>query len=156
MNPNLVGSYAQANGLDKVIESNMLWMEQVVKAMGLTVVLSVVATLVIGGLVSALVGLRPTAEVERHRIGPLRTRRSRVTKYNPNHIRILLQESHHEKIEAIVRHFKLEDVKNALTEKGIVGMTVSGSPWIWTPERTYEIYRGSSMPSILFRKSKSR
>ena len=29
------------------------------------------------------------------------------------------------KIEAIVHHFKLEDVKNALTEKGIQGMTVS-------------------------------
>ena len=29
------------------------------------------------------------------------------------------------KIEAIVRHFKLEDVKNALTEQGIHGMTVS-------------------------------
>ena len=29
------------------------------------------------------------------------------------------------KIEAIVRHFKLEDVKNALTERGIHGMTVN-------------------------------
>ena len=29
------------------------------------------------------------------------------------------------KIEAIIRHFKLEDVKNALTEKGISGMTIT-------------------------------
>ena len=28
------------------------------------------------------------------------------------------------KIEAIIRHFKLEDVKNALIEKGITGMTI--------------------------------
>ena len=29
------------------------------------------------------------------------------------------------KVEAIVRHFKLEDVKNALTETGVHGMTVT-------------------------------
>ena len=29
------------------------------------------------------------------------------------------------KIEAIVRHFKLEDVKNALSELGIAGMTIT-------------------------------
>src|SRR4029078_3953755 len=29
------------------------------------------------------------------------------------------------KVEAIIRHFKLEDVKNALTERGIHGMTIS-------------------------------
>ena len=29
------------------------------------------------------------------------------------------------KIEAIIRHFKLEEVKDALTEAGISGMTVS-------------------------------
>lgn len=29
------------------------------------------------------------------------------------------------KIEAVIRHFKLEDVKNALTDQGIHGMTVS-------------------------------
>jgi len=29
------------------------------------------------------------------------------------------------KIEAIVRHFKLEDVKNALSEQGIAGMTIT-------------------------------
>ncbi len=29
------------------------------------------------------------------------------------------------KVEAIIRHFKLEDVKNSLAEKGIRGMTVT-------------------------------
>ena len=29
------------------------------------------------------------------------------------------------KIEAVIRHFKLEDVKNALAEQGIHGMTVA-------------------------------
>ncbi|MFN9548739.1 MAG: P-II family nitrogen regulator, partial [Pirellulaceae bacterium] len=29
------------------------------------------------------------------------------------------------KIEAVIRHFKLEDVKNALTEKGLAGLTVT-------------------------------
>jgi len=63
VNANLVGSYAKANGLDKVLENRTLWIEQL-KAMGLTIALSVVATLVITGLVSVLVGLRPTAENE--------------------------------------------------------------------------------------------
>ncbi len=63
VNANLVGSYAQANGLDKILADGTLWIEQL-KAMGLTIALSVVATLVITVLVSALVGLRPTAEVE--------------------------------------------------------------------------------------------
>ncbi len=63
VNANLTGAYAQANGLDKVISSGMLWVEQA-KAGGITIVISVVATLLIGGLVSVIVGLRPTAEVE--------------------------------------------------------------------------------------------
>jgi nitrogen regulatory protein P-II 1 len=29
------------------------------------------------------------------------------------------------KIEAIIRHFKLEDVKNALADQGVAGMTVT-------------------------------
>jgi len=63
INPNLVGAFAQQNGLDKVIEANTLWIEQV-KAMGLTLVLSVVATVVIAFVVKALVGLRPSTDVE--------------------------------------------------------------------------------------------
>jgi len=40
VNSNLVGSYAQANGLDKILESGMLWMEQL-KAIGVTLALSI-------------------------------------------------------------------------------------------------------------------
>ena len=47
------------------------------------------------------------------------------------------------KVEAIIRHFKLEDVKNALTEKGIVGMTVSEVRGFGRQKGHTEIYRGS-------------
>jgi ammonium transporter, Amt family len=63
INANLVGSYAQANGLDKILENGTLWIEQV-KAIGLTLVLSIVATVIIAMIVKVIVGLRPTAEVE--------------------------------------------------------------------------------------------
>ncbi len=55
-------TYAKTNGLDKLI-GNGLWMEQV-KAIGLTLVLSIVGTVVIAYIVKAVVGLRPTEEVE--------------------------------------------------------------------------------------------
>ncbi|MDZ4848827.1 MAG: ammonium transporter [Pirellulaceae bacterium] len=63
VNANLIGPMAQANGLDKILANGTLWIEQL-KAMGLTIAMSVVATVIITGLVSVLVGLRPTAEVE--------------------------------------------------------------------------------------------
>lgn len=47
------------------------------------------------------------------------------------------------KIEAIVRHFKLEDVKNALTEKGIHGMTVNEVRGYGRQKGHTEIYRGT-------------
>ncbi len=47
------------------------------------------------------------------------------------------------KVEAIIRHFKLEDVKSALTEKGIVGMTVSEVRGFGRQKGHTEIYRGS-------------
>jgi Amt family ammonium transporter len=55
-------SYAKANGLFKLI-GNGLWMEQL-KAMVITIVLSVVATAIIAFIVKAVVGLRPSEEVE--------------------------------------------------------------------------------------------
>jgi Amt family ammonium transporter len=65
VNANLTdaNSYAKANGLDKIVAGGGLWLEQL-KAMGLTIVLSVVATAVIAYIVKAVVGLRPTEEVE--------------------------------------------------------------------------------------------
>ncbi|MEY4201191.1 MAG: hypothetical protein RLZZ265_2931 [Verrucomicrobiota bacterium] len=64
VNANLTdaNSYAKANKLFELI-GNGLWIEQV-KAMVLTVILAVVATAVIAYIVKAVVGLRPTEEVE--------------------------------------------------------------------------------------------
>ena len=47
------------------------------------------------------------------------------------------------KIEAIIRHFKLEDVKNALHELGIHGMTVSEVKGYGRQKGHTEIYRGA-------------
>lgn len=47
------------------------------------------------------------------------------------------------KIEAIVRTFKVEDVKNALTEHGIHGMTVTEVRGFGRQKGHSEIYRGA-------------
>ena len=63
VNSNLTGSYATKNGLAKLVTDGGLWLEQV-KAIGITLVLSILATVVIAYIVKALVGLRPTPEAE--------------------------------------------------------------------------------------------
>lgn len=47
------------------------------------------------------------------------------------------------KIEAIIRHFKLEDVKNALTEQGVRGMTVTEVRGFGRQKGHTEMYRGT-------------
>jgi nitrogen regulatory protein P-II 1 len=47
------------------------------------------------------------------------------------------------KIEAIIRHFKLEDVKNALTEQAIHGMTVTEVRGFGRQKGHTEMYRGT-------------
>jgi nitrogen regulatory protein P-II 1 len=47
------------------------------------------------------------------------------------------------KVEAIIRHFKLEDVKNALSEKGIHGMTVTEVRGFGRQKGHTERYRGT-------------
>ncbi len=47
------------------------------------------------------------------------------------------------KIEAIIRHFKLEEVKAALTEKGISGMTVGEVRGFGRQRGHKEQYRGA-------------
>ena len=47
------------------------------------------------------------------------------------------------KIEAIIRHFKLEDVKNALTEHGIQGMTITEVRGFGRQKGHTEMYRGT-------------
>lgn len=47
------------------------------------------------------------------------------------------------KVEAIIRHFKLEDVKNALTERGIHGMTITEVRGFGRQKGHTEMYRGT-------------
>jgi nitrogen regulatory protein P-II 1 len=47
------------------------------------------------------------------------------------------------KIEAIIRHFKLEDVKNALTEQGVQGMTLTEVRGFGRQKGHTETYRGT-------------
>src|ERR1700752_2047357 len=59
------------------------------------------------------------------------------------------------KIEAIVKPFKMEDVKEALTEIGIEGMTVSEVKGFGRQKGHSEIYRGSEytvdfLPKVKF------
>ena len=47
------------------------------------------------------------------------------------------------KVEAIVRHFKLEDVKNALNEQGVNGMTITEVRGFGRQKGHTEMYRGT-------------
>ncbi len=47
------------------------------------------------------------------------------------------------KIEAIIRPYKLEDVKSALTEQGVLGMTVSEVRGFGRQRGHTEMYRGT-------------
>ncbi len=47
------------------------------------------------------------------------------------------------KIEAIIRHFKLENLKNALSEKGVNGMTITDVRGYGRQKGHTEMYRGT-------------
>jgi len=47
------------------------------------------------------------------------------------------------KVEAIIRHFKLEDVKNALAEQGLHGMTITEVRGFGRQKGHTEMYRGT-------------
>jgi nitrogen regulatory protein P-II 1 len=47
------------------------------------------------------------------------------------------------KIEAVIRHFKLDDVKNALTEAGVSGMTITEVRGFGRQKGHTETYRGT-------------
>ena len=64
VNSNLTGAPAVKNGLAKLVTDGGLWTAQL-KAIGFTLVLALVATLIIAYLVKVTIGLRPTEEVER-------------------------------------------------------------------------------------------
>ena len=63
VNGNLTATVATKNGLAKLVTDGGLWIEQA-KAIGITLALSVVATVVIAYVIKAVIGLRPTSEVE--------------------------------------------------------------------------------------------
>jgi Amt family ammonium transporter len=63
VNSNLTGAAATKNGLAALVTHGGLWIAQL-KAIGLTLVLSIVATIVLAYIVKAIVGLRPTPDVE--------------------------------------------------------------------------------------------
>ena len=54
---------ATKNGLAKLVANGGLWVEQV-KAIGLTLVLAIVGTIVIAYIVKAVIGLRPSEDTE--------------------------------------------------------------------------------------------
>ncbi|EHA60417.1 P-II family nitrogen regulator [Synechococcus sp. WH 8016] len=58
------------------------------------------------------------------------------------------------KVEAIIRPFKLEDVKLALVNAGIVGMTVSEVRGFGRQKRQVERYRGSEFTVEFLQKLK--
>ena len=64
VNANLTGAPAVKNGLAKLVTDGGLWLAQL-KAISLTLVLAVVSTVVIAYILKAVIGLRPTEEVER-------------------------------------------------------------------------------------------
>lgn len=64
VNANLISeAYARKNGLAALVQDGGLWLVQL-KAIGVTLTLSIIGTIVIAGIVKALLGLRPTAEAE--------------------------------------------------------------------------------------------
>jgi hypothetical protein len=69
--------------------------------------------------------------------------------------------THMKKIEAIIKPFKMEKVKDALTEIGINGMTVSEVKGFGRQKGRSDIYRGSEytidfLPKVKIRNSPSR
>jgi len=56
---------------------------------------------------------------------------------------VYTSDEHMKKIEAIIKPFKLEEVKDALNELGIDGMTVSEVKGFGRQKGHTEIYRGS-------------
>jgi nitrogen regulatory protein P-II 1 len=76
----------------------------------------------------------------------------RATKLNPNstrhfaaEVQITFQPKEHamKKIEAVIRHFKLEEVKDALHAKGVQGMTVTEVRGFGRQKGHTETYRGA-------------
>ena len=55
----------------------------------------------------------------------------------------MLEAGSMKKIEAIIRHFKLEDIKSALTDCGVEGMTITEVKGFGRQKGHTEMYRGN-------------
>ncbi len=64
VNANLAGEAATKSGLARLVTDGGLWLTQL-KAIGFTLLLSITATVIIAYALKAIIGLRPTEEVER-------------------------------------------------------------------------------------------
>ena len=58
------------------------------------------------------------------------------------------------KIEAVIRHFKVEDVKNALSDKNVHGMTVSEVRGFGRQKGHKETFRGTEYTADFIPKAK--
>jgi len=58
-------------------------------------------------------------------------------------LQLMLRSNLMKKIEAIIRHYKLEEVKNGLSEIGIQGMTVTEVRGFGRQRGHKEVYRGA-------------
>jgi len=58
------------------------------------------------------------------------------------------------KIEAIIRHFRIDDVKNAIAEQGVAGMTVTEVRGFGRQKGHTETYRGTEYEVYLTPKIK--
>ena len=59
------------------------------------------------------------------------------------------------RIEAVIKPFKLDDVKDALNRIGIMGMTISEVRGFGRQRGHKEIYRGRSIQWILYQRLRS-
>ncbi len=54
-------------------------------------------------------------------------------------------------ITAIIKPFKLEEVREALAECGVTGLTVDGGKGVWPAKRTYGAVPGGRVCGGVFR-----
>ena len=97
----------------------------------------------------------PPARARQVRTRPARYFRSDSSGCLPNTELPVVLSPNMKKIEAIIKPFKMEDVKEALAEAGIEGMTVSEVKGFGRQKGHTEIYRGSEytvdfLPKVKF------
>ena len=150
------------------IVGKTLWVEQL-KAMGLTVVMAVVATVVIATVLKAVIGLRPDRDTEEEGLDQIEHGEAGYHLEEEGHIAASQprewdcrrrpargnaprcggrarerRRAFVKRIEAVIRPSKLDEVKEALAEVGIKGMTVSEVKGFGRTGGRREVYRGSA------------